>query len=54
MIGQKCMHIDSTDAKRKIEHVKNDAICHIARQNQYNSAGCGATMIPCKLLLMGN
>ena len=26
-----------------MENVKNDAICHITRQNQYNPAGGGAT-----------
>ena len=35
MNGQKCMHIDVTDAKKKIENVKN-AVCHVARQHQYN------------------
>ena len=28
-----------------MENVKNDAICHAIRQNQYNPAGGGATMI---------
>ena len=26
-----------------MENVKNDAICHVTRQNQYNPAGGGAT-----------
>ena len=43
MIGKKCMHIDATDARKKMENVKNDAICHATRQNQYNPAGGGAT-----------
>ena len=29
-----------------MENVKNDAICHITRQNQYNPAGGGATKMP--------
>ena len=28
-----------------MENVKNDAICHVTRQNQYNPAGGGATII---------
>ena len=28
-----------------MENVKNDAICHATRQNQYNPAGGGATKI---------
>ena len=32
-----------------MENVKNDAICHVTRQNQYNPAGGGAT-ITCGLL----
>ena len=44
MIAQKCMHIDA-----KKENVKNDTICHVTRQNQYNPAGGGATI---KLLPM--
>ena len=43
------MHIDETDARKKKENVKNYAICHITRQNQYNPAGGGAT-ISLKLL----
>ena len=39
------MHIDAMDARKKIENVKNDAICHVTRQNQYNPAGGGATII---------
>ena len=39
MIGHKCMHIDATDARKKMENVKNDAICHVTRQNQYNLDG---------------
>ena len=27
-----------------MENVKNDAICHVTRQNQYNPAGGGATI----------
>ena len=27
-----------------MENVKNDAICHLTRQNQYNPAGGGATI----------
>ena len=45
MTAQKCMHIDAMDARKKIENVKNDAICHVTRQNQYNPAGGGATII---------
>ena len=26
-----------------MDNVKNDAICHVTRQNQYNPAGGGAT-----------
>ena len=44
MIAQKCMHIDATDARKKCENVKNDAICHVTRENQYNPAGGGATI----------
>ena len=43
MIAQKCMHIDANGCQEKIENVKNDAICHVTRQNQYNLAGGGAT-----------
>ena len=46
MTAQKCMHIDAMDARKKIENVKNDAICHVTRQNQYNPAGGGATTRP--------
>ena len=28
-----------------MENVKNDAFCHVTRQNQYNPAGGGATKI---------
>ena len=28
-----------------MENVKNDPICHVTRQNQYNPAGGGATMM---------
>ena len=44
MFAQKCMQIDATDAREKNENVKNDAICHVTRQNQYNPAGGGATI----------
>ena len=36
-----------------MENVKNDAICHVTRQNQYNPAGGGATIIVMFLLLVG-
>ena len=50
MFVQKCMHIDATDARKKLKNVKNAAICHVTRQNQYNPAGGGATNIFfCKL-----
>ena len=51
MIVQKCMHIDATDARKKMENVKNDAICHVTRQNQYNPAGGGATITHTQRLL---
>ena len=35
----------------KMENVKNDAICHITKQNQYNPAGGGATMTDTKVSL---
>ena len=44
MFAQKCMHIDATDARKKMENLKNDAICHVITQNQYNPAGGGATI----------
>ena len=44
MFVQKCMHIDATDARKKLKNVKNAAICHVTRQNQYNPAGGGATI----------
>ena len=30
-----------------MENVKNDAICHVTRQNQYNPARGGATIMGC-------
>ena len=35
-----------------MDNVKNDAICHVTRQNQYNPAGGGATIITALLLLL--